>query len=164
MQKFSRYKKDKIAHFHKDNNLSVTKTINKFWITYKELYKIIDKSRIFNYQVIDSVPHKKCSSCWSFKPHNESCFYTRKWTKYYYSACKYCMKLLSTTYRIIHKKNLYVDRKEYYKDYNIQNKNSIKERKSKYYKRYKNNILANKKASYMKKKRKFLKHLLFKLK
>lgn len=161
MQQFTRYKKDKIAHFHKDNNLSMIKTINHFGITYKELYKIIDNSRIFNYIEIDWAINKKCSSCWTFKPHNLDYYYKRQNTKYLYSACKQCMKLLSNAYRIINKKKIYTKRADYFKDYSNKNKNKIKIRKQKYYWRYRDLILIKKKEFYKLSKTKFLKEFLF---
>ena len=164
MQQFTRYKKDKIAHFHKDNELSMITTINHFGITYKELYKIIDNSRIFNYRIVEWITNKKCSSCWSFKPHNLDYYYQRNNTKYLYSACKQCMKLLSNAYRIINKKKLYEQRVDYFKDYSNKNKTKIKTRKQKYYWRYKDSILLGKREEYKYSKAKFLREFLFKIK
>jgi len=163
MQQFTRYKKDIIAHYHKDNWLSLIKTIQHFWITYKELYKIIDTSRIFNYREVDWIKEKKCSSCSIFKPVTDKYFYTRKWTDTYYSACKICMKLLATAYRIINKKDLYIKRKEYYQEYYRNNKRKIANQKNKYYYRNKQYILEEKRIGYKSSKKQFLKNFLFKL-
>lgn len=163
MRKFTRYKKDKIAHFHKDNWLSLIKTIEEFWITYKELYKVIENSRIFNFQIINWVNNKKCSSCGSMKPYTSEYYYTRQtWTLY--SACKTCMKQLSRTYKILNKKKIYENRSEYYKDYKVKQKERIAKYQRWYYKKHKRNILSIKKDSYKKRKLKFLKAFLFKLK
>jgi len=163
MQKFSTYKKNKIAHFHKDNGFSAITTIKKFSITYKELYKIIDTSRIFNFVVKNGVKYKKCGSCSTYKEANWEYFYGRKGTNYLQSNCKYCMKQLSKNYAIINKKKIYQKNKAYYKEYYLNNKTEILARGKKYYKQNQKRILSRKRNYYKGELRKSIKKFLLSL-
>lgn len=164
MQQFSRYKKDKIAHYHKDSWMIAINTINKFSITYKELYKIIDNSAIFNFKELkDWTILKKCISCDSFKKLNEDNYYKRNGTSYYYSSCKICMKQLARTYRIMNASKIYKTRCNYDKEYWQINKNKIKNTKSRYYNINRIKILYEKKMKYSSSKFNFIRKLLFKL-
>lgn len=160
MQEFSTYKKNKIAHYHKDNGLHMINTIRKFSITHKELYKIIETSRIFNYWVKNGVLYKRCSGCKAFIVADEEHFYKRKWTEYLQSTCKYCMKLLAKAYKIINKEKVYASSKAYLKEYYQKNKTEILARGKIYYRENRKRILSRKRFSYKTNKQRDIKKFL----
>lgn len=163
MQQFTYYKKRKIAHFHKNNWLSLQKTMGEFNITYKELYKIIDQSRIFNQKIVKWVLKKKCASCLTFKDKTNEFFYKRKWTELLLSSCKKCMGLLAKTYAIKTRDTYYLKRKEYYKRYYKLNKERILGNANKYYSLNKEKVLQMKSDAFMDKKKEFIRDFLLNL-
>lgn len=163
MRKFSRYKKDIIAKYHYTNWWKMLDTINKFCITYKELYKIIDTSMIFNFREVNWVRQKKCPSCLVFKDYNIDNYYKRNKGNSFYSSCKYCMAIMAKNYRILNREKIYQKNKEYAKGYYESNKKWILDKKKVYYIKNKETILSKKKEKYNNKKMKFIRDFLIKI-
>lgn len=155
--------KRKIAHFYKDTE-SPWLTLAKFSITYKELYKVIDNSSILSYKIVKWIQCKRCIICKSFKPNTHEHFYIRANTKYLYSSCKDCMKIMARNYKILNKKDIKIKQKEYSKKYYYNNKDTILESRKIFYNKYRNKISINKKKTYMRNKLRFIRNFITKLK
>lgn len=162
MIELSNYKKRLIAHTYKDTQSSWD-TIRKFNISYKDLYRVIETSRIASFKIVEWIRYKKCCSCKTFLPYNEDLFYKRKWTKYLYSSCKKCMWLLAKTYKIINKEKLSMNNNIRSKQYYYSHRNTIKKQKRRYYNNNKYTILNNKKLVYILGKRDFIRRFLGRL-
>lgn len=158
MRTFTNYMRRKIARFHREC-FDVGKTIKEFGITYKELYKVIDKSpRMFNKEITNKWELKRCPTCTSFFPATEEYYYKRtNW--FLCSSCKLCMKRMSTNYQKINRKKVNAKRKQYYLEYYHNNKTKKQKIQKTYYKRYRNNISKQKQKYYRRSKFLFLKRL-----
>ena len=155
--------KRKIAHFYKESQSSWL-TINKFNISYKDLYKVIETSKILSFKTVWDIQYKRCSTCQTFKPFTLNYYYQRAWTKYFYSSCKICMNRMSKNYKIIHKRKRIDKQRQWSKDYYYNNKNTILSKRSLYYKKHKTKILKHKQKHYIKKKLQFIRNFITNIK
>jgi hypothetical protein len=158
MEILSPYIRRKIAH-HYVKFQSSWATIEKYSITYKQLYKVLETCRIASFKTLWWVLYKTCTSCKWILPYNDKYFYKRKWTEYFYSNCKKCMWLLAKNYKIINKKKLLNKNKDRARIYYYNNIEAIKNQKRNYYRRNKNKISKWKRLLYVRSKIKFLKVL-----
>ena len=159
MQTFSDYKRRKIARYYQDTN-SIWQTIRHFNITYKELYKIIETTKILSYRIMWWKKYKICPTCKDMKLFTEDNFYKRKNSKYFYSSCKVCMNRLSSIYKRNNRHKMREKYREYYRNYYENNRNTVITNKRKRYLTTKYTILHKKKTYYKKNKQAFLKRIL----
>lgn len=158
MRDFTDYKRRKIARYYQSCE-NTWQTIKKFDITYKELYKIINTTRFLSYKTIKWQQYKKCPSCKNMLILSEENFYKRKWTSYYQSSCKNCMKTLSKIYRIDNREKVNTKRKEWFKQHYKNNKEKVLIKAKNYYYKYKRFIKQKRSRYYKRSKAQFLKRI-----
>lgn len=163
MRDFSDYKQRKICAFYLECN-SVWETVKRFWLTYKEMYKLLDNSRRLSFRYYDWVKYKICNSCKSEKIYNDTFFYKRNWTELLYTSCKDCMNQLSRTYNLINKQKRKAYNNEKVKKHYYNNQNKILRSKAWYYNTHRRKLLQSKRLQYKESKKNFMKNILYLLK
>lgn len=138
MAKLSRYKTSKLLHeyYNWETPTNITK---KYKIAFTELYKLRDKSRLFDYITEDWIYKRRCSNCMNNKPYTTE-FFRKKWDRLQ-TTCKTCKSRIEKNKRIIDKRTGKTktrkykkrDRAEYQREYLSKNKNRINKRRRELY-------------------------------